>query len=694
MKFADPDQVVAEIAANVWRVQAKQRVSDWADHNRELSAKRSSIPGQWSTDRTPYLRGPMDAVDDIRIRAITIIKATQTGGTETLINALAYSVARRPTPGLWVYPNDRIASRVNKRRLLPALRSIPEVASQMSGVREDETKLEVSFRSMDMVFTGAGSEANIEGDPCGLAIIDELDRCEERQPDVREIVERRLDTFPDSKLICNGTPGLAEIGIDRAWRSSQQMMYFVPCTSCGQYYARDQFKRVKWPTHDDEHPLDVPVERVRRHAWYECPHCEHANRAADNHWQLFRGVWICPADGERVVSSGEILSAAGDDAALSRLDWDAVRWPTGETAEQLERVGVRIEDPVEPAGHVGFWIGGLYSALSPNPYGAVAAGFVEARGDPPPTWFQRSLGEAWQVRGDAVPVAEARKRCKPISAGGYRHGTYPSDAVVLTQAFDVQPDLVWHSVRWWGERGESGGLVHYQKIASVEDSQLVEIDVEALRAWPEFRGGGSMRCVATFIDHGHRSKEVIRAVRRLAAGGLANVIPVKGAGSTQMLEPWRWTQVDAPVDGRGRRMQGGGVPLLLINVDDWKGRVVARIRDREDEQRADLWTMPADTPEDYLEQVTAEHRVKKRERGRVVFAWQLRSGQKHNHALDLDVYQAAGADAKHIDRVTRVAIDQAKEQATKPKPRPTPNAGGSQLIERARRSPNILNRRR
>ncbi|MDP1555862.1 MAG: hypothetical protein Q8L84_10415, partial [Hyphomonas sp.] len=38
-------------------------VSEWADQNRMISADSGAkFPGRWSTDRTPYLREPMDCM--------------------------------------------------------------------------------------------------------------------------------------------------------------------------------------------------------------------------------------------------------------------------------------------------------------------------------------------------------------------------------------------------------------------------------------------------------------------------------------------------------------------------------------------------------------------------------------------------------------------------------------------------------
>jgi len=50
-------------------------VTEWAEKNRRLSTEASAEPGPWRTDRTPYLREPMDAFTDPRVRRIVMVAA-------------------------------------------------------------------------------------------------------------------------------------------------------------------------------------------------------------------------------------------------------------------------------------------------------------------------------------------------------------------------------------------------------------------------------------------------------------------------------------------------------------------------------------------------------------------------------------------------------------------------------------------
>ena len=51
-------------AFDAFRPPERLTVSEWADKYRILSEKDSAAPGLWRTDRTPYLKEPMNAFND------------------------------------------------------------------------------------------------------------------------------------------------------------------------------------------------------------------------------------------------------------------------------------------------------------------------------------------------------------------------------------------------------------------------------------------------------------------------------------------------------------------------------------------------------------------------------------------------------------------------------------------------------
>ena len=80
-------------------------VSEWAEKYRVLDTS-SAIPGPWKNSKTPYLVEIMNTLLDSDIEEIVFVKPTQVGGTEAMLNMLAYIAAQDPAPTLAVYPSD------------------------------------------------------------------------------------------------------------------------------------------------------------------------------------------------------------------------------------------------------------------------------------------------------------------------------------------------------------------------------------------------------------------------------------------------------------------------------------------------------------------------------------------------------------------------------------------------------------
>ncbi len=109
---------------NSWRLPAEPTISEWADQNRKLDPMISAEPGQWRTDRTPYLRGIMDVFNNPLVEKITIMSSTQVGKTESWLNILGYIIDQDPAPALVVMPREPDAKLISKSRVLPIL-SLP-----------------------------------------------------------------------------------------------------------------------------------------------------------------------------------------------------------------------------------------------------------------------------------------------------------------------------------------------------------------------------------------------------------------------------------------------------------------------------------------------------------------------------------------------------------------------------------------
>lgn len=400
-------------ALRVLKPPEKLTVSEWADKHRILDSKTSAEPGQWSTDRTPYLRGVMDAFTDPRVEEIIFVKPTQVGGTEALNNMLAYVVQQDPSPSLVVYPQLELAEFTSKNRLQPMFELSPATAARY---RTGESKdLELQFDGMYVVISGANSPASLASRPIRFLFMDEVDKYPKsagKEADPRSLARERTKTFAfNKKIVQTSTPTVKNGPIWQAWEAADvRLQYFVPCPHCGHFQTL-KFKQIKFDK-------ELKREEVRQTAHYECEACRQTIR--DNHkpFMLRAGEW---------------------------RDQDGKPRRGGKT---------------------GFWLNAIYSPWVR--FGDVAYEFLTAKRSPEElmNFVNSWLAEPWehtQVKMNSDKVLER--------ISGYEEGVVPERTIFLTAGVDVQKDRFYFTIRAWGERMTSWNVRHgfVETWAEIED---------------------------------------------------------------------------------------------------------------------------------------------------------------------------------------------------------------------------------
>ena len=110
-------------------------VSQWADRYRRLSAESAAEPGQWNTDRAPYQREIMDAVNDPVCEDVVIMSSAQVGKTEIVNNIIGYHISYDPAPILVVQPTIEMGQTFSKDRLAPMIRDTPALSDKVWDVK-------------------------------------------------------------------------------------------------------------------------------------------------------------------------------------------------------------------------------------------------------------------------------------------------------------------------------------------------------------------------------------------------------------------------------------------------------------------------------------------------------------------------------------------------------------------------------
>ncbi len=374
-------------------------VSTWADKNRKLSSKASGEPGDWRTDRTPYLREVMDVLSVTSpVQRAVLMFAAQIGKTEVGMNWVGYVMAHAPAPMLVVVPTLEVRKRWVRQRLDPMLSETPALRELVDGKRSRDSGNSEDMKDFPggiLVLGGANSPASLSSMPIRYVLCDEVDRFPwevGQEGDPLGLVDERTKTFPRRKVLLVSTPTIKGASrIEMEYLKSDMRQYHVPCPHCG------EFQVLHWKHPDGRYGLTHLAASGR--VVYTCSEC---GSHIDEHHKpamLARGRWI-PRHPERPVR--------------------------------------------------GYQLSGLYSPLGLGfTWAEIWDKWTEAHGDTAKLkrFVNTTLAEVWEEAGDSIEDISLISRLED----------YPEKLPVLARTawVDVQKDRLEMSVIDWGDHEES-----------------------------------------------------------------------------------------------------------------------------------------------------------------------------------------------------------------------------------------------
>ena len=257
----------------------KLTISEWADRYRKLSPESSAEPGQWRTERAPYQREIMDAVNDPSIEIVVVMSSAQVGKTEIINNIIGYYIDYDPAPILLLEPTLDLSQSYSKKRLAPMIRDTPALRGKVKDSKSrdsDNTLLEKGFPGGYIAIVGANSPVGLSSRPIRILLADEIDRfpiSAGAEGDPLSLAEKRTKTFWNKKKMFVSTP--TEKGISRIeaeFEDSTKEEWCLPCPACGRYQP------LAWGQLKFE---DVTME---------CKFCK--EHFTEYEWKSGKGKWI------------------------------------------------------------------------------------------------------------------------------------------------------------------------------------------------------------------------------------------------------------------------------------------------------------------------------------------------------------------------------------------------------------------
>ena len=596
---------------NAWKLPELLTVSEWADRNRVLDPMISAEPGQWITDRTPYLRGIMDAFIDPDVEEITLMMSAQVGKTESELNFIGYCIDQDPGPLLYVSTRADDAESVNVKRVQPMVRLSEALHGHMTSREDDFKKEEITLDRMLIYFCGANSPAALASKPIRYLILDEVDKYPKfsgRESDPIKLARERTNTFWNRKIIKSSTPTTRQGYIFREYEQSDKRKYFVPCPYCGHYQVLNFLSGVKFP----EEERDPQKIRDRRLAWYECAKCKEKIDDAQKHRMLLKGVWL--QDGQSVDKNGVVAG---------------------------ERVFTR---------KIGFWINALYSPW--KTFSDIAAEFLSCEGRPEllMNFVNSWLAEVWEER--TLETTEKKILSLQIE---YPPVSIPQNALILTAGVDVQKDHFYYAIRAWGAHEESW-LVRALRVETW-DELITDIFKTEYAGEDGYKAFVRLAC----IDSGYRADEVYELCRHWRD----RARPTKGVAKLSGV-PYMVSKIDRnPKTGE---VIQEGLSLFRLDTTYFKDKI-SRFINSQREDRSH-WHIYKGVSDQYVKQMCSEHKVivRNKTKGQAWEEWQLKGSATPNHFWDCEVAAAAAAEMLRVstlkpEDVRRIRLAQAGDES-------------------------------
>lgn len=424
-------------------------VSEWADNFRVLTSV-SAEPGRWRTNRTPYLKEPMDRFTDPLIEKIVLCFGAQLGKTETELNMIGYTLDQTSSPTMMVYPTDTIAKFASDKRVQPMIKSVKSINDKFD---ENSKLLELDFNNGNyMVLVGANSPSSLSSRSIKYLFFDEIDKYPAfagKEADPIKLATERTKTFVDKKIVMVSTPTVESGNIWQAFMSAnERRQYYVPCPHCGVSQTL-KFKQIKWPEEHNDN-----ADMIRDTAYYECEHC--GERIYDKHKM-------------EMLRSGE---------------WRAVN----KSQSKIRSVSYHLSSIYSP------WV----------TFGDVAYEFKNSKGTPATlmNFINSWLAEPWKSS------KTKSTQNMEFTQSNYPCGVVPDKAVLLIASVDVQLDHFWWEVRAYAP-GVKSYLIDYGQASTWEDLEEIIIN----REYPS-EYGESRQVMKAGIDSGFRTDEVYQFCSR------------------------------------------------------------------------------------------------------------------------------------------------------------------------------------
>ncbi|WP_409969604.1 phage terminase large subunit family protein [Bengtsoniella intestinalis] len=591
-------------------------VTEWAEQKRRLSSEASAEPGPWRTDRTPYLKEPMDSFTDPKVRRVVLVAASQVGKSEFINNCIGYVIDEDPGSILFIQPTNGDAKEYSKLRIAPMIRDCPTLRKKVSDPKSRDsgnTVMQKSYPGGILTMCGSTEAHALASKPIRYVFGDERDRwalSAGNEGDPWDLAQARQTTFFNAKAVEVSTPTIKNASaIEASYAQGTMERWKSKCPHCGGYH-------------------EINFEDIR----YTSEKTIVSKKAVYAVKDIF---YICPGCGA--------ISSEGD------MKNQPAKWVAENPAAYAH--GVRS-----------FWLNAFVSAWAT--WESIILKYLYAIGKTKKLQvvYNTCFGKLWENRGDLEDEDSMLARREDYDA------ELPDGVLALTCGVDTQDNRLEYEVVGRGHFGENWGIQKGIIMGRPDaDSTWLALD-DVLTHTYTFADGLGLNISRTFVDEGGHFTQEVRLQCRAREAKKVFAIKGRGGPDVPFTAPPRKQKIVI-----NDKFLGFGWAYLL-GVDSGKQMVMDNIRVQTPGSNYSHFPRNDSYGDAYFHGLLSEHLVYDTGK-KQPWVWQIIPGHERNETLDCRVYANAafaslGANLDAIDLRLKELRGQAQKPTPKPKPAP------------------------
>lgn len=212
-------------------------IYEWLEENIVIPPNYpGNFSGPYRIALTPYLRGIYDAIQDPKIRTVTVMKGAQTGLSLLLQCYICYSVCEDPAPIAMFMPTGSLAFSLSETRLQVLMQHNAATREQIHPDPDRFKKMEYLLNRCVVTLSGANNATQTSSRSVRTVIVDESDKVPKEgrgEASPIKLAVERAKTFWNRKIIFASTPTTPDGFIHKSYQLGDQRQLFCSCHACG-----------------------------------------------------------------------------------------------------------------------------------------------------------------------------------------------------------------------------------------------------------------------------------------------------------------------------------------------------------------------------------------------------------------------------------------------------------------------------